>query len=66
MKFHYEAGARLSWPEECRAVGQPLIDAVEACWEQDPALRPTAENLARRLNLIGLRLQHVAAARRET
>lgn len=41
--------------------GQPLIDLAEACWDQDPALRPTAAQAARRLELIGVRLQHVAA-----
>ncbi|GAQ82862.1 Putative Protein kinase superfamily protein [Klebsormidium nitens] len=62
LRLHLADGGRYPWPAECRAVGQPLIDIVEACWEQDAAARPTAAHLARRLELLLARMRQLVKA----
>ncbi|CDF32887.1 unnamed protein product [Chondrus crispus] len=42
-------GRRPEWPENVSHLSQGYIDLVERCWHQDPALRPSAEQVASEL-----------------
>lgn len=42
-------GRRPEWPENVSHLPQGYVDLVERCWHQDPALRPSAEQVASEL-----------------